>query len=520
MDECVLEFKNISKSFGNNQVLFNVDFSLNKGEVHAIIGENGAGKSTMMNIAYGIVKPENGEIYIEGKLVKIDSVIDAQKQGICFVHQEIALCQDISVAQNIFMSRINESNAIKLDYRKMSRDALELLYPLVKDAIDPNELVANLSISNQQVVEIAKALSTECKILILDEPTASLTESETEALYKIMQTLKEKGIGIIYISHRLSEIFEVCDRVTVLRDGHMISRYNVSNAETNQLISDMVGREVKTLYPLKAEKVDYSDDNVLLRVENLSDLNKRVHDISFKLFKGEILGFSGMVGSGRSEIMQTVIGLRRKAEGRVCFEDNDITDVPVKKVFDAGLVYLSEDRKKTGLFLDMSIKQNIVSIYLEQICFNNGWLISPDKEDSHAEEMSKRLNVRSTGITQDIRSLSGGNQQKVLLAKILAKTPKVVILDEPTRGIDVGAKAEIHKLIRLLVEEGIGVIIVSSELNEIVGMCDRVCIIHDGRIVSEVSGDDVNPNTIIYYAAGAYVAKKIKGDENDNEYTQ
>jgi len=505
-----LEFKGISKSFGQNQVLFQVDFSLGKGEVHAIIGENGAGKSTMMNIAYGIVKSDSGELYVDGNPVRINEVADAQALGICFVHQEIALCQDISVAQNIFMSRIKDSKAIKLNYTQMNREARELLYPLVKDSIDPGEIVANLSISDQQVVEIAKALSTDCKILILDEPTASLSESETLALYNIIETLKSRGIGIIYISHRLSEIFEICDQVSVLRDGYMVSSYKVAETTSEQLVKDMVGREISSLYPPKAENLVYSDENELLRVENLSDVSKSIHDISFKLYKEEILGFSGMVGSGRSEIMQSILGLRKKSAGRVVYKGIDITNLSTKEIFDAGLILLPEDRKKTGLFLEMTVKYNITAMYIDQVCGKRGLLISRGRESANARHMSGKLNVRGTGIEQFVNVLSGGNQQKVMLAKLLSKAPDIIIMDEPTRGIDVGAKAEIHKLIRELVNEGIGVIMVSSELSEIVGMCDRVCVIYDGRLVGELSGEGVKPDGIVYYSAGAFAARAAK----------
>ncbi|TFG48012.1 MAG: sugar ABC transporter ATP-binding protein, partial [Candidatus Brocadiia bacterium] len=293
MVENILEMKGINKSFGPNQVLTNVDFSVRKGEIHALIGENGAGKSTLMNIVYGIVKADSGEIIVDSRSVDIKSAYIAQENGICFVHQEIALCQDISVAENIFMSEINKKTTMKVNYASLKKRAAEILYPMTKDAIKPESLVSSLSISHQQVVEIARALSIKCKVLILDEPTAALTEEEAEALYSIMRQLKANGIGVVFISHRINEIFEHCDRVTVLRDGHLISVNNVSEITTHSLVADMVGREIGNLYPDKADSIEYREDNLLLEVSGITDQkSRRFADINFKLYKGEILGLS------------------------------------------------------------------------------------------------------------------------------------------------------------------------------------------------------------------------------------
>ena len=479
----LLELKKISKSFGTNQVLFDVDFTLARGEIHALIGENGAGKSTLMNIIDGLVKEDSGEIFLEGQAVKINNPIDAQKHGIGFVHQEIALCQDVSVAQNIFMSQIpvNAGKKLFMNYTKQTRDARELLKQLDSENIDPAVPVMNLSTPNQQIVEIAKALSQECKVLILDEPTAALTDTETQALYKIMRQLASQGIGIIYISHRLSEIFENCDTVSVLRDGVMISKYKVKEVASVQLlVNDMAGREVTMLYPEKRTK-ECPENETLLEVEGLCDENEKFSDISFKLCKGEILGFSGLIGSGRSETMQGITGFRRLKSGRVQFLGKDITGMIPGKIFSRGLLYMSEDRKETGLFLDMSISPNISAMH-RSLVTKNAW-IQYGAEKKLGQKMVNELNVRAHSLNQLIINLSGGNQQKVLLGKLLAKKPELVIFDEPTRGIDVAAKAEIHRLLRKLVNEDIGVIIVSSELNEIIGMCDRVMIMNEGQIV-------------------------------------
>jgi len=501
MVENILELKGINKSFGPNQVLTNVDFSVRKGEIHALIGENGAGKATLMNITYGIVKADSGEIIVDNQPVDIKSAYIAQENGICFVHQEIALCQDVTVAENIFMAEINKKTTMKVNYNKLKKRAAEILYPMTKDAIKPESLVSSLSISHQQVVEIARALSIECKVLILDEPTAALTEEEAEALYSIMHQLKANGIGVVFISHRINEIFDQCDRVTVLRDGLLISVNNVDDISTHSLVADMVGREIDNLYPDKADSIEYTDDNLLLEVSGITDhKSRRFSDINLKLYKGEILGLSGLVGAGRSEVALGIVGLRPLKSGTVKFLGQDVSKRTSREIFDAGLVYLSENRKESGLFIDMTIKQNIPSMFISTVSKNG--ILKRGEEERLAREQVDSLNIRCRGIEQLISSLSGGNQQKVLVGKILTKTPKVVIMDEPTRGIDVGAKAEIHRILRELVNQGIGVIIISSELNEIVGMCDRVLIMHEGRINGEVSGSGIEGKNIMHYAAG------------------
>jgi ribose transport system ATP-binding protein len=400
------------------------------------------------------------------------------------------------------MSEINKKTTLKVNYAGLKKRAAEILYPMTKDSIKADSLVSSLSISHQQVVEIARALSIKCKVLILDEPTAALTEDEAEALYRIMHQLKDNGIGVVFISHRINEIFDQCDRVTVLRDGHLISVNKVSDITPQSLVADMVGREISSLYPEKAASIKYDEDNLLLDVSGVTDYKgQRFTDINFKLFKGEILGLSGLIGAGRSEVALGIVGLRRLKGGTIKFLGQDISDKTSREIFDAGLVYLSENRKESGLFTGMSIKQNIPSMFISTVTKNG--ILKRAKEEELAKEKINALNIRCYSIEQLISSLSGGNQQKVLVGKILAKSPKIVIMDEPTRGIDVGAKAEIHRILRGLVNQGIGVIIISSELNEIVGMCDRVLIMHEGRISGEVSGSGIEGKNIMHYAAGA-----------------
>ena len=499
----LLELEHISKSFGKNEVLTDVNFQLEAGEVHALLGENGAGKSTMLNIIGGLLEPNGGVIRINGEEKKIGSILEAKELGIGFVHQEIELCQDVTVAENIMMASISDSHALKVNFKKMEEEAAKILEPIVGDAIDPRAPVYSLPISQQQVVEIAKALAYKCRILLLDEPTAALSESEAEALFKIMGQLKNDGIGIIFISHRMEEVFEQSDRVTVLRDGEIISTRNAADAKMNDLIRDMAGREITDIYPPKAVNVDRTEDNVMLKVENLTDEKNRFRNVNFSLYKGEILGLAGLVGAGRTEILQTLVNLRKRKEGHVTLLGKNIDNLSTSAIYEEGLVLLSEDRKKSGLFLEYDIAQNVSSTYLEEIM--SGIFLSKKKELELAERKIQELGIRAEGPKQVVGRLSGGNQQKALLGKLLAKLPKVILLDEPTRGVDVGAKSDIGKYVRELANKGIGVIMISSEMNELLGLCDRLIMIDiDGDQVEVVKGDPFNSDTVVYHISGAY----------------
>ena len=499
----LLELEHISKSFGRNEVLTDVNFELEAGEVHALLGENGAGKSTMLNIIGGLLEPNGGVIRIDGQEHKINSILEAKDLGIGFVHQEIELCQDVTVAENIMMMSISDSHALRVNFKKMVDDAAKILEPIVGDAIDPRALVSSLPISQQQVVEIAKALAYKCRILLLDEPTAALSESEAEALFDIMGQLKKQGMGIIFISHRMEEVFQQSDRVTVLRDGRIISTRASADAKMNDLIRDMAGRDIQDIYPPKAENVDRSEGNVILKVENLTDGNNRFRNINFSLYQGEILGLAGLVGAGRTEILQTIVNLRKRKEGNVTLLGQNIDKLSTSEIYDKGLILLSEDRKKSGLFLEYSIAQNISSTYLEEIM--NRFFLSSRKEMELAQKKINELGIKADGPKQITGLLSGGNQQKVLLGKLLAKLPKVILLDEPTRGVDVGAKSDIGKYIRKLANEGIGVIMISSEMNELLGLCDRLIMIDiDGDQVDLIKGDPFNSDTVVYHISGAY----------------
>jgi len=397
------------------------------------------------------------------------------------------------------MASINASKAPLVNYKELyakTARALESLH-----YVDPHKNVGELSISNQQVVEIAKALTLDCRILILDEPTAVLTESETEALFQIMQKLKAQGISIIYISHRMAEVFGQCDRVSVLRDGQYIGTYEVSQTNSTEVVNLMVGREIGDLYPAKAGQMDETTD-VLLQIRGFKN-EGRFDDISFELFKGEILGFSGLVGAGRSELAKAICGLYPKRAGEVIFKGKSLDVNSYEDAIRQGIVYLTEDRKTEGLFLEMPISNNIVAMDLNQV--SSGGVVDGKLTQNLSSRLADKLNIKFHALTQLVSSLSGGNQQKVLIAKLLSVNPAIIIMDEPTRGIDVGAKSEIHRLLRELAGQGIGVIMISSELPEIIGMCDRVLVMHEGRQSDIISGDQITEEHIIQLASGMKV---------------
>lgn len=490
----VLTVENVNKRFPGVQALSNFSLTLRKGEVHAIVGENGAGKSTLMNIISGNLRPDSGKIIVDGKEVSFDSSRDAQMCGISIVHQELANCPAATVAENVFMSKIGEQRRLFMNYKKMYRDTAKLL-EVFQSNINPRTKMKQLKISDQQIVEIVKALSANCKIIIFDEPTAAITEQETELLFKIISDLKAKGISILYISHRMEEIFRNCDRVTVLKDGCFVDTLNVKDTEKTTIISKMVGRELGDIYPKKGEVTD----DIIFEVEGLC--SKHVfNNISFKLNKGEILGISGLIGSGRSEIARTAVGLDKRDTGSIKLYGETLKIHNYKDAIDNGIVYLTEDRKEEGLMLNLSIVKNISALDLGLV--GKGLTINSRKEAKQAKKLCEEINVRCTSIQQKVGTLSGGNQQKVLISKLLTIRPKVIIMDEPTRGIDVGAKVEIHKMLRDLAKQGIGIIIISSELPEVIGMSDKVIVVHNGEITAELVKDDISENTIMHKASG------------------
>ncbi|TCN25268.1 sugar ABC transporter ATP-binding protein [Sinorhizobium americanum] len=501
MAEPVLTIHGVTKHFGAVKALTDVNFTLERGEVHALCGENGAGKSTLMNIIAGVLQPTEGEIRVDGKVARIASPAVAQSLGIGLVHQEIALCPDVTVAENMFMAATNRRRAPFMSYRALERSAQAVMHRLA--AIDVGRKVADLPISSQQLVEIAKALTLDCRVLILDEPTAALTETEAQQLFSIIRGLKANGISIIYISHRMAEIFSLCDRVTVFRDGRYVSTDRIADITPDDVVRRMVGREISQLYPEKLEPGGVSEP--IFEVDDIGD-GERFHGVSFALHKGEILGIGGLIGSGRTEIAEGICGLRSRTAGAVRLrgkaqEINSYSD-SVK----AGVVYLSEDRKGSGIFLEMSVAQNISVLDLKSLT-NSVGLMNVRAEAWLAEDFARRLAVRMGGIEAPVKSLSGGNQQKVAIAKQLAVKPKVILMDEPTRGIDVGAKAEIHRLLRELARSGIGIIVISSEMPELLGLSDRVLVIREGRIAGELGADEMTEEAVIRLASGVGTAK-------------
>ena len=494
--DVILEISKLSKSFGATRALSEVDFELRRGEIHGIAGENGAGKSTLMNVIDGIHQPDGGEMLLDGQPVTIESPAVAQQLGVGFVHQEIALCPDVSVAENIFMSTTNTSRAFLLDHRGLHRRAREVFAAL--SDMDPGVLVRDLSISHQQLVEIAKALTLDCRILILDEPTAALTEREANVLFGIMRRLAARGISIIYISHRLVEIFANCDRVTVFRDGrHMMTR-DVGDITPGDVVNAMVGRVIENLYPDKRGPAEASEE-VVLEVRDLGD-GDRFHDVSFKLLRGEILGIAGLIGAGRSEIVKGICRLEGEVAGEVWLKGRKLALSHYQDSIAEGMVYLTEDRKGDGVFLDMSIAANVSALALARVASRLG-VIDTSREAEQAERLGARLDLKYGHIQNPVSSLSGGNQQKVALAKMLSVDPQVIFLDEPTRGVDVGAKAEIHRMLRSLARAGVGIVVISSELPELVGVCDRVLVVREGRLSGEVAEDDITEENIMHLAS-------------------
>lgn len=499
----ILKLRGIKKSFGSVVAIDFADFDLMAGEIHVLAGENGAGKSTLMNIIAGVFQPSDGEIYLSGKKVTIRSPLEAMRHGISIVHQEIAMCPDVSVMENIMMPLINAGSSFWMDYAAIRKRAVETLRLLAD--IDPDQEVGKLSISQQQLVEIARALTQDCRILILDEPTAALTQPETDVLFQIMKQLKSKGIGIIYISHRMSEIFAHCDRITVLRDGRYISTDLVCDVTPDEVIRKLIGTEVGALYPAKAGP---GNTDGLLSVTGLGD-GARVLDVGFTVRRGRIHGLSGLIGSGRTETLQCIAGLKAAQTGRMLIGARPFKPRRYRDAIDNGIVYLSENRKVDGVFLNLSIAQNISALDLSAVSTLGRQFLSRRKERALAADLAVMLKLKHASLDDNVSELSGGNQQKVSLAKLLAVAPRMLLLDEPTRGIDINAKSEIHHLLRKLADQGIGILIVSSEISEITGICDDVTVLSEGRSLGTLSDADVTEEAII-----AYEAVSVRGMAN------
>lgn len=486
----ILCAENIHKSFLGNKVLKGVSVQLRKGEIHALIGENGAGKSTLVNIISGVHQPDSGDIYLDDMKAEFKNPNDAQKAGIGLVHQELALCPHVTVGENVFIGRLPRKAGL-IDRKKLYQMTQKVLEPF-ETSIKPDQIVEELSVAQQQIVEIAKALSLNCKVIIFDEPTSSLNESEAQKLLKIIDDIKKKGIGIFYISHKLSEIFQITDRITVLRDGNYIETVDTADTNTDHIISAMVGKEVKKLYPNKSTCIQ--EDEEILRVEHFTRFPE-FKDISFTVCKGEVLGLCGLVGSGRTEVSRAICGIDKSKTGDVYLNDHKLTVRSYADALKNGVCYLSEDRKKDGLFVSMTLLENMMAPGLKRV--SKYGLLNRRLVAKEMTEYKQKINIKYVSVNQSMNSLSGGNQQKIMISKLLALNPKLIIMDEPTRGIDVGAKTEIHAILRELADAGVGVVIISSEMPEIVGMCDRVVIMNVGSMVGELKGEDITQENII-----------------------
>lgn len=491
--EEILRVEKVSKQFSGVRVLTDVDFSLQKGEVHVLLGENGAGKSTLMNIISGLRTYDSGAIYVEGQQVRFHNAKEAQTCGIGFIHQEFYLIPELTVAQNVFLGRELKKNG-RLDMAKMCEETKKLLEMLRAD-IGVNQKISQLGVAQQQLVEVAKALSQHSKILIMDEPTATLSKNEISNLFETIRRLKRDGVSIIYISHRLEEIKQIGDRATVLRDGHMIATKSLQEVELSELIHLMVGREVTNN---RIRKQTLHGGATALRVENLRD-EKLLKGVSMYVNRGEVVALAGLVGAGRTELVHSVFGVRRYTEGKVFLSGEEIGKPTPRKSVRRKLGLLPESRKENGLCLDMTISSNITQVQLKKIA--KAGILNLTKEKEVAKASIQSLNIACAGTEQRVRYLSGGNQQKVVLGKWLFSDCDILVFDEPTRGIDVGAKEEIYRLIDMLANQGFAILIVSSDLPEILSISDRIYVMRDGRIEAELDAEKTTQAEILGYAA-------------------
>jgi methyl-galactoside transport system ATP-binding protein/inositol transport system ATP-binding protein len=497
MSEYVLQMTGIEKSFPGVKALKKVDLNVRPGSVHAVMGENGAGKSTLMKCLIGMYTMDSGKIIFKGKDTLFRNMHDALSNGISMIHQELSPVPERSVKENVWLGREPRRGFI-LNHKKLYTDTVELFEHLGMD-IDPNEKMGNLSIAKMQMVEIAKAVSYDSAVVVMDEPTSALTQSETEHLFRIIEQLKEKGVSVIYISHKMDEILRICDEISVYRDGEYVGTDYRENMTIDRIISMMVGREITEMFP----KVDCPIGETILKVENLSD-GKRFADVSFDLRRGEILGFAGLVGAGRTEIVETIFGIRKGVSGKIYKEGKEITIKSAEDAVRHKIALLTEDRRHSGTVGVLSVMENTVLANLKSY----GFPLRKRKIKSDTQEYIDRLKVRTPDMYTRIMNLSGGNQQKVLVARWLLTHPDILFVDEPTRGIDVGAKAEIHTLITKLAGEGKAIIMISSEMPEILGMSDRILVMCEGKMTRIINRSEATQELIMQYATGEFSKKE------------
>jgi ABC-type sugar transport system ATPase subunit len=488
----LVEMKGIYKSFYGVEVLHDINFYADRGEIHALCGENGAGKSTLMKILAAIHKQDQGEVLIDGEpLSKNATSLDVQKLGIAMIHQELNLLEEMTIAQNIFLSREPRNKLGLIDFRKMNKETKEIINRL-DDTLEPTMKVKELKIAQKQLVEIAKAVSFELRVLIMDEPTSVLTSRETEILFALTKKLSKQGIAVIYISHRLKEIKQICQKITILRDGKFVATKNVDEVSERDIANLMVGREVS-----KSIATDYSGkaNDYVLEVKNVSD--RFLHNVSFNVRKGEILGLSGLIGAGRSELIEFIFGLRKSDKGEILIKGKSTKIHNPTAAIISNIGFTTEDRKLTGLVSCRSIRENVNHVFQVK---NRAFFNSGKRFKENTNSMIDKLNIRCASHLQEVSSLSGGNQQKIALAKWLLVDSEILILDEPTRGIDVGAREEIHQIINNLASEGKTIIIASSDLTEILSICQRIIVMHDGEIKGELSRTERTEENVMKYA--------------------
>ncbi|BDX04178.1 MAG: sugar ABC transporter ATP-binding protein [Marinomonas sp.] len=493
--EYVLEVVNVRKEFPGVLALDNVELKIRPGTVHALMGENGAGKSTLMKVIAGIYQPDSGEVKLRGETITLENPLKAQESGIAMIHQELLLMNQMTVAENIWIRREPKNTFGLIDHSEMHK-MTEDLFDRLNIHLDPDAEISTLSVANRQMVEIAKAVSFNSDVLIMDEPTSAITETEVAHLFDIIRSLRKQGIGIVYITHKMNELFEIADEFSVFRDGKYIGTHASSDVTRDDIIQMMVGRSVDQMFP----KEDVELGDVLLSVKNLT-LEGVFQDVSFDVRAGEILGFAGLVGSGRSNVAEAIFGVTPADSGSVWIEGEEVHIKTPNDAIMQGMAFLTEDRKETGCFLSLDIQENIQSAVLHENFVNGGGFVDQVKLNEESEALCQKLRVKTPNMEEAIENLSGGNQQKVLIARWLLTHPRILILDEPTRGIDVGAKSEIHSLVTQLAHKGVAVIMISSELPEVLGMSDRVLVMHEGHVTGILDRSEADQVSVMNLAA-------------------
>lgn len=501
-EKVICSISHICKEFPGVKALDDVNFDVYEGEIHAIVGENGAGKSTLMNILSGVYKPTSGKIIFDGKEVSPNAPIEASALGIAMIHQELSLSHTLSVAENIFQARQPKGKLGLIDKKKLYADSRALLDQVGLKEMDPRTLVRNINVSQQQQVEIAKALSQNARFLIMDEPTSALTPNETKVLFEIMRDLKRRGFTMLYISHKLDEIMDISDRITVLRDGKYIDTLVTAQTQISDMISLMVGREYSGGYTRAhyMDDADYAKAKPIMEVKNLS-VKGKVDNVSFTLYEGEVLGLAGLVGAGRSEVLQAVFGADPRVSGQVFVDGKELVKQNTHEAIQHGMGLVPEGRKTQGLYLKFSVGDNMTIVWLNNLLKSLG-LINKKEEVRHAQDYREKLRVKTPSLEQRIVNLSGGNQQKTIIARWLMNEPKILFLDEPTQGIDVGAKNEIYEIIDQLAASGVSVVMVSSEMQENISLCDRIVVLYEGKITGTIRHAQADDKSVMALMSG------------------